>query len=357
LTAWEVRGQLDRALDPLTTDRERLVSLLAAVEQPARAAALPSDDALIEVARRHRLSALLSATSGATLPDVLAVPFRRDRLVTTARNLAFAHLAEECLRALAAARIDVLVLKGIAYESLLYRAVGVRPTADIDLLVRADDRRRAFAVLDRIGFEPRAAAPGFDDPDYHEVAWTRRDGEVDLHLALAPPARCRIDYDAVWRDAQPVTVGSREALTLSLPHTALFHTLHMAIDHFHVPAIYLVDLARLLPRLDFTALVQTARAWHCYRPLATALALTATFLPASETNTPLVAVSAIAERVIARYGAGPSLPRSEQLVRKLAHFDSALDAVRYTVLQSRRKLREQFERRVRRRSARERLAL
>jgi hypothetical protein len=278
-------------------------------------------------------------------------------MVTIARNLALTVLAEQCIRALASAGVDVIVLKGIAYESVIYDAPGLRPTADVDLLVRAADRRRAFAVLDRLGFEPRAAAPGFDEPDYHEVAWARRDGEIDLHLALAPPGRCRIDYDAIWRDAQRIPVGAIETGTLSLPHTAIFHALHMAIDHFSIPALYLVDFARALERVDLGAVVTIARAWHCYRPFATAVALTAAFLPASAPRLPAVTATAIARRVIARYGATPSLPRPEQLVRKLAHFDSALDAVRYTLLQSRRNLREQFERRVRHRTARERLAL
>src|SRR5580692_4322683 len=75
------------------------------------------------------------------------------------------------------------------------------PTSDIDLLVPGEQRREAFAALDRLGFEPRAAAPGFDDADYHEVAWTRAGAEIDLHMALAPLARCRIDYAAIWKEA------------------------------------------------------------------------------------------------------------------------------------------------------------
>jgi hypothetical protein len=51
------------------------------------------------------------------------------------------------------------------------------------------------------------------------------------------------------------------------------------------------------------------------------------------------------------------LPRAEQLLRKLGHFDALADALRYLSVQSRRNLREQLERRVRKRSPRERLAL
>jgi hypothetical protein len=89
--------------------------------------------------------------------------------------------------------------------------------------------------------------------------------------------------------------------------------------------------------------------------------LTAAFLSSGAPETlpalPWSPPPAIAARVIANYGSATPLPRPEQLVRKLAHFDSPLDAVLYTLRQSRRNLREEYERRVRRRSARERLAL
>jgi hypothetical protein len=342
------------------SERERLIALLAALADPPRAAALPTDDPLlIAVARHHRLSPLLSITCGDTLPSALAEACRRDRVVTAARNMILGQVAEECLGALAAAGIPTILLKGLDYETRLYRVAGARPTADIDLLVPDEKRRNAFGVLDRLGFEPRAAAPGFDDPDYHEVAWTRAGAEVDLHLALAPLARCAIDYRAVWRAAVPLQIGGAEALALEQSQAAIFHALHMAIDHFDVPAIYLLDLARLLPDDETVRAAQElATRWRCRRPLDTATALTAALLShwrgASAAPSELASMRA---RIVQRYGTTTSLPRPEQLMRKLLHFDSLVDAADYLLTQSRRNLREQIERRTRRRSARRRLNL
>ena len=335
-------------------ERERLTVLLAALEDPSRAPALPADDPLlIEVARHHRLSPLLSITCGETLPTPLGVTFRRDRVVTAARNMILAQAAEECLRVLAAAGIPTIVLKGLDYETRLYGAPGARPTADVDLLVPDEKRRAAFGVLDRLGFEPRAAAPGFDEPNYHEVAWTRAGVEVDLHLALAPLARCGIDYRAVWRAAVPLQIGGTEALALDQSHAAIFHALHMAIDHFDVPAIYLVDLARLLPDgQTVDAAEELAGRWRCRRPLETATALVAAFFPSWCRTSPARSDFApMRARIVERYGVTASLPRPEQLVRKLLHFDGLPDAAYYILVQSRRNLREQIERRTRRRSA------
>jgi hypothetical protein len=57
------------------------------------------------------------------------------------------------------------------------------------------------------------------------------------------------------------------------------------------------------------------------------------------------------------YGGTGRVSRPEQLIRKLIHFDTGRDAVRYVAVQGRRNVRELYERHVRRRSPRQRLAL
>lgn len=341
------------------SERDLLIALLAALEEPARAAALsPDDPALVTVARHHRLTPLLSLTCGATLPPPLAEAFRRDRIVTGARNMILGQAAEECIRALAKEGVPTIVLKGLDYETRLYDRPAARPTADVDLLVPGEHRRSAFEILDRLGFEPRAAAPGFADADYHEVAWTRAGVEVDLHMALAPLARCRIDYATIWTEAEPHRIGATETRVLAVQHAAIFQALHMAIDHFDVPAIYLIDLARLLPTQEETSRARSlALAWHCGRPLATALALLERFLPGTPATAAIRAPSLVARRVVSAYGGVAALPRAEQLLRKVLHFDTPLELAAYVSVQTRRNVREMFERRVRRRSPRERLRL
>src|ERR1700690_4068324 len=99
LTPVFLRALLTRDVTPPSSERERLVALLAALEDPARASELASDDpVLVAVARHHRLSPFLSATCGETLRAPLAEIFRRDWLVTAARNMILRQVAEECLR-------------------------------------------------------------------------------------------------------------------------------------------------------------------------------------------------------------------------------------------------------------------
>ena len=132
----------------------------------------------------------------------------------------------------------------------------------------------------------------------------------------------------------------------------------MAIDHFDVPALYLIDFSRQLPSAAaFEAAEATARAWGCARPFATAAALADAFLPAWRAGHAPREVPAFAAEVVERYGPTARLPRPRQLIRKFAHFDDPILAFRYVAVQARRNVHELVERRIRRRSPRERLAL
>jgi hypothetical protein len=334
-----------------------LPSLLAAIEAPANARLDGDEAALLALARRHRLTPLLSAVASDALPTTMREACRRDRVTTAARNLALVEVAEQVASALLSADVPVIVLKGLAYEVTIYPTAGVRPTSDIDLLVPLANRAAAFAAMDRLGFEPRGAAPAFDDADYHEVAWTRAGAEVDLHLGLAPFVRCAIDYDEVWAGMRELTLRRTRLYVLAAAHAAVFHALHMAIDHFAVPAIYLIDFARLLPDADAVdEAAALARRWRCHRAFVTARALAEALLPVWASAHPPGAVPWFAARVVAGY-AGGTLPRSLQLVRKFVHFDTPGFAFRYLATQGWRNARELYERRVRHRSPRARLGL
>jgi hypothetical protein len=341
--------------NPREADPGILTTLLAALSGGSGLGDLEPQRALA-VARHHRLSALLATAPGLAAAGALGAAFRKDRVLTAARGLMLEQAAERCLRAFADAGLRVAVLKGLAYDALY--PPGTRPTSDVDLLVPDASRRAAFAVMDSLGFEPRAAAPGFDEADYHEVAWRRQGIEVDLHMALAPLVRCAVDYDELWGAVVTREIGAARAGALHPRHAGVFHALHMAIDHFDVPALYLLDFSRLLPTADELARAETtARSWRCWRPFATATALTAAFVPDWPAARAPRPTPPFARAVVARYGTMQRLPRGQQLVRKLRHFDSGRDALGYLLVQGRRNVRELYERRVRGRSARERLAL
>ena len=316
------------------------------------------DQHLILLARAHRLSALLGALRPVGVPTDLAELCRRDHVATLARNMMLRRALADGLRALSDRGIDAIVLKGMEYEERLYGRIGARPTSDLDILVEDRHRRAAFDVLRATGWSPVAAAPGFDEADYHEVEWKRAGVFLDLHFALAPLPRCAIDYTAVWGEKVPFPIDDVPAWRLADAHDAVYHVLHMAIHHFDVPGLYLVDLTRLCADEPAAAAAEALAArWRCFRPWRTSVLLAAAFLP----WWPAAAVArrfepdAVAARVIDHFGTVTGVPRAEQLRRKLEHFDAAPDAARYLLVQGRRLVREAALRRFGRRTPEERL--
>ena len=316
------------------------------------------DDHLILVARAHRLSALLGALRLAGVPAGLAERFRRDYVATLARNMMLRRALVDCVRVLGQQGIATIVLKGMEYEERLYGGMGARPTSDLDVLVENHHRRAAFEALRATGWTPVAAAPGFDEADYHEVEWKRAGVFLDLHFALAPLPRCGIDYDAVWREKVPLLIDDVGAWRLCDAHDAVYHVLHMAIHHFDVPGVYLVDLTRMITNETQRATVEDlAVRWRLSRPWRTSVLLTAAFLPwwFAAPTAQRFQPDAIAARVIDHFGSLTGVPRVEQLRRKLEHFDAAPDAARYLLVQGRRLVREAALKRFGRRTPEERL--
>ena len=330
------------------TERNILRTLLVPLYEVDQPLVLPddvTDNQVLAVARHHRLSPALSVLAeGSVSPDLLE-RFCRDRLVTLGRGTLLRHALVEVVNALHASGVKTIVLKGMAYEDLVYPIPGTRPATDVDILVRRDCRDATFQTFRSLGFQPVAAAPGFDERDYHEISLRRGDVNLDLHFGLAPFVRGAVDYDALWADAVPLPMGGAPAFGLSRPHAALHQALHMAIHHFDVPGIYLLDLARLTTAPEIAGqATQAARQWRCLRAWETGARLAAAFIPAAASwllpagpaSSPRI------DRVIQSYGRLAALPRAEQLRRKLEHFDSAADAARYLAVQGRRILREKL---------------
>ncbi len=330
------------------TEPDILRALLITLYQSDQPLVLPSeatDDQVLAVARHHRLSPALSMLAENPTSQALLETFRRDRLVTLGRGTLLRHALVEVVNALCAAGVQTIVLKGMAYEALVYPIPGTRPATDVDLLVRRGTRNVTFQTFRSLGFHPVAAAPGFDERDYHEVSLRRGDVNIDLHFGLAPFVRGAIDYDALWAAATPFPMDGAPAYGLSRPYAALHQALHMAIHHFDVPGIYLLDLARLVaaPGVGAQA-AQAAKQWRCLRAWETGTNLAAAFVPgAISWLLPNGAASSPRiDRVIRSYGHLAALARPEQLRRKVEHFDSPLDAARYLLVQGRRVLREKF---------------
>ena len=119
---------------------------------------------------------------------------------------------EDVRDALDAAGVRVMLLKGLYFAERLYGGYARRPQFDLDILVRAHDRRAAARALVRAGFTRRAY-------DLHSQTFVRDQLKIDVHGWLRRAPAYRIDEAAVWTSARTVRVGGLDVVTLSDEYT------------------------------------------------------------------------------------------------------------------------------------------
>jgi len=174
-----------------------------------------------------------------------------------------AHALREIARALTAAKVDALLVKGAALALTVYADPAARPMADIDLLVREGDSDRVVAALVAAGCTVRPE-PGraHSAPLMGETALYLHAGAmtelVEVHTSLSKA----VDRPAagLFERASPAPALPGLLVPADEDHTLLI-ALHAAGHDFTHPLGFL-DLELLLRRgLDVRVLVERARAW------------------------------------------------------------------------------------------------
>lgn len=145
------------------------------------------------------------------------------------------------------AGIRTIVLKGAALAVLAYRTPGVRPMADLDVLVPPSRARDALAVLKDAGWMP--ATPLEDGDLVYRHAKLLRDAlghELDLHWHVLAES-CRLDADSeFWRRAVPLRRHGLDTLALD-PTDMFFHVVVHGAQWNQVPPVrWIADAVTLL---------------------------------------------------------------------------------------------------------------
>lgn len=260
--------------------------------QTLRGISLPTWDATLALASRHGVlpllaRSLLSPGCAVPVPDPIRVRLQRGWRSSGVQNaLLLGHLGEVLLR-FAEADVPVIVLKGADLAERVYDDVGLRPMADVDLLVRPERIGQAVAVLDALGFVPEDAHgphPGRHvapvPENLHVAPMIRRGGiRVELHYAIATVAGAgAIDHDGLWVRAESARIGGVPALVLS-PEDLLLHLCtHLAAHHgFAARLVQVCDIPAVLDRfpdrIDWGLLWSRARAWGVERSVDATFAL------------------------------------------------------------------------------------
>lgn len=139
-------------------------------------------------------------------------------------------------------QLPALVLKGLAFNALLFEDQGQRPSSDFDLLVPLERADEAIAMMHADGWSTPDPSLRPYDRLHHGMTWKKSDCELDLHFFLLREARLPDSDAPFWRDAVPFDLGTgRQAWTLSPSHH-FFHLLVIANREPENRIRYLLDL-------------------------------------------------------------------------------------------------------------------
>lgn len=213
-----------------------------------------ASDQLAALAHREQVAVMASALEPALQP-LLAPVIERQRRFDALLELALADIAPTV-----ADVAPTALLKGSAAAAWVYPETAWRMRKDIDLLVGEalpEVRRAMLARGWRDHLDPRAS----HDPHVAR-AWPmarelgRTTISIDLHRRLVHGAWCRPDVTAMLSSS----VEGRAALPVTNVADTFVHTaLHLVGTGYHEPLKGWIDLARLLPLLEPSALAKRAR--------------------------------------------------------------------------------------------------
>ena len=200
------------------SQRDEMVELVESV---------PRWDLVLYKAHWHQLSPLmfhhfldLDAEPG--VPDWIMEQLKATYQFNGIRNLHFQGELQTVLNALEAGDVPVIVLKGAALSGSVYKNMGLRPMADLDLLVREEQGDSAQEILQGLGFTP----VGSTDQKHQHLPGMTREGslvlvEVHRHIERRDSG-LYFDISGFWSRTEQVNIVNKDVSVLS-PEDLLIH--------------------------------------------------------------------------------------------------------------------------------------
>jgi hypothetical protein len=188
---------------------------------------------------------------------------RRQALAMNAHRIGTVRPA---LRALEAAGVETMVLKGAALVASGLSELGLRPIGDVDVLVRPEDRTAAIDVLLADGWEVDTYPAWYVKRVFWRTvpAWVLRKGlvQLDLHWGALHLVRDPLAEWPLWEHATTGSLGGEPVLVPSVEDQAMQTWLHAAEWCGLPPLRWAADAAAVLgargDEFDWDRVVATA---------------------------------------------------------------------------------------------------
>lgn len=268
-----------------------LTGLLRQYFTGAPDASLPSAidwHAFQRLALAHKVAPLALhclANDGYPAPQAVIDGLRRNCAIAVGRNL---QLTQELIRLaqlFEGRKIPVLPVKGPVLAQALHQNLALRPSNDLDLLVRPRDLAAACRLLEDLGFRNEFAhwpawrhrAYGMASGHHYGYEDARRGLRVELHWRLSPGKLAwPLETEEFWaRQGQHMLAGT--PVRCPPPEDLLLILCIHGARHWWCQLGLLCDVAALLrryPELDWEAATARARAIGGRRALHLGLLLT-----------------------------------------------------------------------------------
>jgi hypothetical protein len=192
----------------------------------------------------------------------LLILFTQQGIIT---ELAKAKQLKQILEVLSAQAIPVILLKGVAFNSLLYTSDAPRTSNDIDLLVKKEHWQQAVAAVKTI-MDPLIKDNKEVFDDLYESSFVPKSqigAALDLHMSLIHPGLFTIEQKALWRNSvvHP-SFSDANVRMLSAEHALIHQAIH-AFKDMNFCKYNLLDSHEIINSLkpDLTLTVKIAKAW------------------------------------------------------------------------------------------------
>lgn len=190
-------------------------------------------DQVLYKSQWHQLSALLyrhinHEGSRGRVPAEAMDELKGMYLANLARNLYFQPELRKALEALREQDIPVILLKGAAIAGTVYGDIGLRPMADLDLLVPEERVHAAQAIVTALGYRPVGSQAEQDDTEKHHrhlpgLMGVRKPILFEIHRHVVRlDSSLHFDISGFWSRAQGQSATGTQALVLA-PEDLLVH--------------------------------------------------------------------------------------------------------------------------------------
>ncbi|KPK96863.1 MAG: hypothetical protein AMJ95_11975 [Omnitrophica WOR_2 bacterium SM23_72] len=205
-------------------------------------------------------------------PEDILTQLRAIYQTVLARNLLHHQTLKKISERFNQEGIPFIVLKGLSLAEGVYQDAGLRPTGDLDILVKRMDVLMADRILN--GFDYKKP---FHSSDLSRISYSAYRNSLLYYQPQAHPPHIhlfwhiinlypydenilnKIDIEKIWDDAVEIRIANIALKTFSIYHQIIYLCLH-ALTHLYRPLILLCDIDKLISlegeKIDWDILIQ-----------------------------------------------------------------------------------------------------